>query len=284
MKHRVWCSIIGALVVAAMPAAAGEPAGTSGNSRASASMGSQLTLQQILERHIAARGGADAWQKVQSMAWTGRIESGAGGISKTPFMMIYQRPEATRFEVIAQGQHLVRAFNGTAGWKMLPTVNGVPDIKPFDADDIAFAHDAGGLDGPLMGSRSKGVKIALDGIDAIDGRQAYRLKVTLPSGQVQTHWLDATSFLDLRFDRANRNSLGLAGKVSVYLLNYQTLQGLTMPMQIETHGSDNTPADKMIIEKVAINPPVEASTFVRPSIEHLHNGIVVDTTDPSRRH
>ena len=84
-------------------------AGVLGLLACAASVGadSPLSVEQILERHVAARGGAEAWRKIETMAWTGHIESGAGGISKVPFLMMFQRPGATRFEVLSQGQRAV---------------------------------------------------------------------------------------------------------------------------------------------------------------------------------
>ena len=55
-----------------------------------------LTVQQIIDRYVASRGGAAAWRTIQTKGWTGRIESGPGGISKTPFLMMFRRPNATR--------------------------------------------------------------------------------------------------------------------------------------------------------------------------------------------
>ena len=52
-----------------------------------------------------------------------------------------------------------------------------------------------------------------------------------------------------------------------------------MPFVIETgNGADGDP-DKMIIEKVAINPTLEASQFTKLTVPGArHRGVVVDTT------
>src|ERR1700745_3095287 len=39
---------------------------------------SSLSVAQIVERHIAARGGLTAWRAVQTLAVTGKVEAGAG--------------------------------------------------------------------------------------------------------------------------------------------------------------------------------------------------------------
>ncbi len=272
MKRMIPWLLTGALALTAM--AAGAATGEVAGAGASAA----LTVQQILDRHVAARGGADAWRKIQSMGWTGRIESGAGGISKTPFLMLFRRPDATRFEVMAQGQRSVRVFDGSKGWKMIPTASGVPDVKEYSEEEIRFARDAVGLDGPLFDPKAKGVKVRLLGMDSVDGHRAYHLKVTLPSGQMRDEWIDAHSFLELRYDRESHTVAGATVVVSVYLRNYQAFEGLLIPLTIETGGASVQNTDKMIIEKIALNPEVNDSQFARPTIPvQRHTGVVVDT-------
>lgn len=260
----VWVTFMAVLSLAA---AAGERAVTPA-----------LTAGQIVDRHVTARGGADAWRKIQTMAWTGHIESGPGGIAKTPFLMMFRRPDATRFEIMTQGQRSVRIFDGKRGWKQRPVAVGPPDLKEYSAEEISYARDAAGLDGPLIDYQVKGVGIALEGMDSVEGHAAYRLKVKLPSGQVHDDWIDARSFLELKYDRPTRNAMGVSGVVSVYLRNYQTLNGLTLPFLIETGVGKAQATDKMVIEKIAFNPPLDPTQFVPPTASHQsHKGIVVNT-------
>jgi hypothetical protein len=235
-----------------------------------------LKVEQILDRYVAARGGAEAWRNIQTMAWTGHIESASEANSKSPFLMLFKRPGATHFEVLSKGQKAMRVFDGSLGWKLVPTSGGIPTVKDYTAEEISFARDAAGLDGPLVDPRAKGVSVALEGMDNVEGHNAYHLKVSLPSGQVRDDFIDAQSFLELKYDRATR-SAGVAGVVSVYYRNYQNFNGLIIPLVIESGGAASKLTDKMIIEKVALNPTLEASQFTKPNAPKKHNGIVVDT-------
>jgi len=265
----------------AIGAGAAAAANVPATGAAEATAGGELTVQQILERHVAARGGEEAWHKIQTMAWTGHIESGAGGISKHPFLMMFQRPAATRFEVLGEGQRSVRVFDGTMGWKLRPTSQGAPEMKEYSPEEVGFARDAGGLDGPLIDSKAKGIGIALLGTGSVEGHRAYHLKVTLPSGQVRDDWIDAESFLELRYDRATRNAVGATGIVSVYLRNYQPVNRLVIPMLIETGGPASRDSDKMIIERVALNPTLDNAQFTRPTQPVTRRrGAVVNTQSP----
>ena len=238
-----------------------------------------LTVGQIIERNIAARGGAENWKKVQTVAWTGHVETGPDGISKAPFVMMFRRPDSTRFEILTEGQRSVRIFDGHKGWKLRPASNGAPDVKEYNPEELSYARDAAGLDGPLFDYQAKGVSVVLAGIDSVEGHQAYRLGLTMPSGQTRSDWIDAQSFLELKYERATRNATGQSGSVSVYYRNYQTVQGLVMPFMIETGGAADKDTDKMVIEKIALNPALEASLFAKPAVPGArHKGVVVDTT------
>src|SRR5258705_4259922 len=95
-----------------------------GAATAGGAAGAELTVQQILERHAAARGGAEVWHKIQTMAWTGHIESGPGGISKHPFLLMFRRPAPTRSETLGAGHASVRVLDRTMCWNQRPTSPG----------------------------------------------------------------------------------------------------------------------------------------------------------------
>jgi hypothetical protein len=57
---------------------------------------------------------------------------------------------------------------------------------------------------------------------------------------------------------------GASRTVSVVYRDYKATDGLQIPSVIETGvGSGNTP-DRMVIEKVLLNPPLDAQTFSEP--------------------
>src|SRR5882762_9654354 len=111
--------------------------------------------------------------------------------------------------------------------------------------------------------------------------RGYHLKLTLPSGQVRDDWLDAESFLERRYDRVTRNAVGATGIVSVYLRNYQTVNGLVMPLLIETGRPASRDTDKMIVEKIALNPTFDNAQFTRPTVPSARrHGAMVNTQSP----
>jgi len=238
----------------------------------------QPDVNQLLARYQAARGGEDAWKAIQAIGYTGHIVSQNSNTPELSFLMLLRRPNASRFEIAGQGQRSIRIFDGHHGWRVRPGSERGLDIHAYDAQELTAARDSGGLDGPLSDPQSKGIGVTLEGPDQVEGHSAWRLRVTLPSGQVQRHWLDARTYTELRYDRLSHDGNGKPVPVSVYYRNYQAFLDVKVPLTIETRTAQGQLVNQMIIDKVAVNPHLDASAFVSPANVPHHGGVVVDAT------
>src|SRR2546421_7713312 len=83
-----------------------------------------ITLDELLARNLAARGGAANVQKLKTLRLTGRavFAGGARGRSaiETAWAQGQKRPGMFRSEVTRQGLTAVQAWNGKEGWKLSP--------------------------------------------------------------------------------------------------------------------------------------------------------------------
>jgi hypothetical protein len=230
---------------------------------ASNAWAADLTAAQIVKKNVAARGGLEAWRKIETMVWSGHMQSSHAPIPNMLFVMQQKRPNKTRFDVNALGQKTVRIFDGARGWKVRPNSEGGADILPYSAEEVTFAQAAQVIDGPLIDYVAKGNTVTLEGRDEIRGRKAYRLGVRLPAGESDHVWIDAKTFLDLRYDRLYSSAAGPA-TVSVFYGDYKTVQGLQIPSLIETANAPGVTPDKLVIENIMPNGPVDERSFVRP--------------------
>jgi hypothetical protein len=240
-----------------------------------------LTVAQIIDKHVEARGGLEAWRKIETMVWVGHAEGGKAPAPGLAFVLEQQRPNKTRFEIMANDQLSARVFDGSRGWKMRPAQPGKPpDVQPYSEDEVSFAKDAQVIDGPLIDAMAKGVAIKLDDLDEVEGRKAYRLYVTLPSGAHRHVWIDAETFLEMKSEREVRSRSGQTMTVSVFYRNYQNVEGLQIPTLIETGTAGGPPMEKLVIEKVALNPPLDGRTFAKPNMPIRRHAVSIDTTAP----
>ena len=239
----------------------------------------ELSAAKIVEKNVAARGGLDAWRKIETMVWSGHMQSAHAQIPNMLFVMQQKRPNKTRFDINALGQKTVRVFDGVRGWKVKPNREGGPEITPYSTEEVAFAQAGQVIDGPLIDYAAKGNTVTLEGRDEVRGRKAYRLGVRLPAGESDHVWIDAQTFLDLRYDRQYSSAAGPA-TVQVFYGNYETVEGLQIPSLIETGAARGVTPDKLVIENILPNGPVDERAFARPGTHERRGGMPMGGRGP----
>src|SRR5437868_2903723 len=78
----------------------------------------KLSATDIVAKNAAARGGRDAWRKIETMVWIGHIESSHTPVPNMPFTLEQKRPNKTRLQINALTDKSTRVFNGVQGWKL----------------------------------------------------------------------------------------------------------------------------------------------------------------------
>ena len=233
-----------------------------------------LSAAEIVAKNVIARGGLDAWRKIETMAWTGRVEGPSGTASTLPFTLQLRRPNKTRFELAAADQRFTRIFDGGRGWRIRPKKDGGPEVKPFSEEEARFSRDEFVIDGPLIDFQSKGVIVSLAGVDQVEGRSTYLVNAKLPSGAERRIWIDSETFLEVRSDRPSTNPLVKGAPVSIYYRNYQNIDGVQIPMVIESRAADAAPSERLVIEKVVLNPQINEFAFAKPGTPRQRHAYV----------
>ena len=230
----------------------------------------KLSAADIVAKNVAARGGLDAWRKVETMVWIGHIESAHAPLPSMQFKLEQKRPNKTRLQVNSLRDKSVRAFDGAQGWKLRPA-RGRPEAEPYTPQELKFAQAGHGIDGPLIDSVAKGNSVTLESVDEIAEHKAYHLNVRLAKGGNEDVWVDTKTYLDIRYDRMADGPAGAPRRVSATYGDYRTVEGLQIPFLIETGGGAGTRPDKMQIETVVLNAPLDDSTFENPAAPHPRN-------------
>ena len=134
------------------------------------------------------------------------------------------------------------------------------------------------VDGRLVDYAAKGTKIDLDGIEKVDGGDNYKLKLTLSGGQETRVWVDAETFLETKMEGQPKRLDGTYHPVEVYYRDYRSVSGLRIPFVLETrilpvektatgYKDPPVPAERLIIEKVTVNPKLDDSQFSKPKMD-----------------
>jgi hypothetical protein len=256
-----------------------------------------LSAAQIVDKHVAARGGLPAWRALQTMSVSGKMDAGSGdslarsmraargGTGTTvkagrvkaaadnaeankqvqlPFKLEMKRPSKSRLEIEFAGKTAVQVYDGTNGWKVRPYLNR-NDVQPFTAEEAKAAAEKADMDGPLIDYAAKGTKVQVEGMEPVEGHNAYKLKLTTKNGAVQHIWIDAQSFLDVKVEGIPRRMDGKMRNVWIYQRDFRSVQGLQLPFVVETAVEGFPETHKMVLEKAAVNPKLDDALFTKPA-------------------
>jgi hypothetical protein len=223
----------------------------------------EMTVDQIIAKNIEARGGMAKLKAVQTMKVSGKIMVGPG--IEAPIVMYMRRPSDLRMEFTIQGLTAVRAYDGKAGWAIMP-FQGKKDPEPLTADDMKDIQEQADMDGALVDYAAKGHKVELLGKDKVEGSDAYKLKLTRKNGDVETIFIDADSFLEVR-NEAKRIMRGTEVETESTIGDYKEVDGLVLPFSVDNGVKGRPEREKIAIEKYEINVPLEHAPFVMPEVK-----------------
>jgi hypothetical protein len=218
-------------------------------------------IDQLVERNLDARGGASAWEAVSTLQLSGRIDVGQG--VNLPYVLEQQRPGKMRLEFVFDGETAVQAFDGKVGWKLLPYL-GRKFPEPMSETEVRAAEGTSDIYGLLFDYEARGHKLELLGQESVAGRDAYKLKVTLPGGSVRWVYLDAETALEIKVE-AERTIAGRAHLVETFYQDWQETDGLLIARRQETQTEGDKESHFFTVERVKVNPAIADDRFTMPA-------------------
>jgi len=225
---------------------------------------SAQTADELIEKNIKAKGGADKLKSLQSVKLTGKMKMGP---IEAPFTVVKKRPENFRLEFTVQGMTGIQAYDGSTGWMVMPFM-GKKDPEQMSADMLKEFKEEADFDGPMVDYKAKGNKVEYLGKEDVQGTPAYKLKVTTKDGNESTVYLDAESYLEIKTE-SKRKIQGQEIESETTLGDYKDVGGgLLFPMSIESRAKGKEGSQSITIEKVELNPTtVDAAIFHMPEVK-----------------
>ncbi len=225
-----------------------------------ASAASAQTVDEIVAKHLAARGGMAKLKAVKTLRIAGKREIQPG--FAVPIVMEQSRPNKMRADFTVQGMVGTLAFDGAGGWQVMP-FQGNPNPEPMNDEMLKEFSQDSDIDGPLVDWKEKGNKVEFVGKEAVEGTDAYKLKLTKKGGDVTHIWLDADSFLELKSE-SKRTVRGTEQELVAISGDYKEVNGMMMPHSFQ-FGPKGQPMLSMTFEKIEVNPAVDDARFKMPA-------------------
>lgn len=216
------------------------------------------TVDEIVARNLAARGGVEKLRSIQTVKYTVTMKGFEGSnvyVSRMTAWM--KRPNKMRRDTEVMGQTLTEAFDGNTRWER----NSVDGLARPDTTPQADLHeDVSPELSFFLDYKEKGYAIELVGTETVNGTPAYHLRLRRKAGPVLQYYVSVETGLDLRmvhiFDRGD----GQQGETVSDFSNYQTIDGMAVPHTAKVYAGGELMSE-ITYEKIEFNVPIEDSVF-----------------------
>src|SRR5579859_6946013 len=161
-----------------------------------ASAAQAYTVDELVTKNIAAKGGLDALHSIHSLRQSGKLLVNNGQI-ELGYVELRKGPGEVRAEASLQGLTAVQAYVGKQAWQIQP-FRGRKDPEQMPLDDAKDLIEDADFDGPLVDWQAKHYQLAYLGTEDVDGTEAHKIQVSKPDGDELYVYLDPDYFLEIR--------------------------------------------------------------------------------------
>lgn len=154
---------------------------------------SAMTAEEVIARHVAARGGAEAWARIDSMKISGTFTA----FSKSaPFVLQRKRDRRFHIDHVLDDKRVIIGYDGETAWWDNPWRQaGVQRVAP--GPDLQALISRVDFATPLFDHEQLGYRVGLLGEVEFEGLPVIGLELTRPDGAVETWYLDPQTYLEV---------------------------------------------------------------------------------------
>lgn len=212
---------------------------------------SAQTADEVINKYVAAIGGADKWSKIQSLKVEGQIEVQGLAI---PFTMQAVHMKGMRVDAEFQGNKIIDITTPTKGWSQNPLM-GKSSLEAIPADELKTKLDELDVQDEFVNYKEKGSTVEYLGKEEEEGTSYHKVKLTTKNGNEKTYYFDLTTNLIYKEETTVKQQ-GQEMKQSVKYLDYKTLEnGIKMAFKSDMGMM------MMVTNKVTINPTIDEAIF-----------------------
>src|SRR5947209_6940206 len=235
---------------------------------------SAQTAEEIVAKYIKTIGGMERIQAVKTLRRTGKFVGGGG--FEADLLQENKRPAMVREEFVLQGMAGINAYDGKNGWKIDP-FGGKKDPEPLGEDELKSIVEDADFDGPLVNHQQKGVKLEYEGTEPVEGTDAYKLKLTMPDGEIRHYFMDSDYDVPIKVE-IQRVVRGAQREFEYILGDYKSVNGWYLPFSVETGRKGSQNRSKVTYSKIEANAPMASARFVMPGTKSAEAPVAPDAS------
>ncbi|TDI50723.1 MAG: DUF1579 domain-containing protein [Acidobacteria bacterium] len=219
------------------------------------------TLDEVIAKHIEARGGRDNWDKIRSIRMTGDFTAFS---RVAPFTLTRARDNSYLLDTKLNGRVVIIGHDGaTTWWNNHWFKEGAERMTGIDSEvaraDAYFVN-------PLFNYRELGMTAEYLGETEYEGMPALGIKLTRPDGAEETWYLDPSSYLE--YARTSPGSdFGRPLPQRTFYDDFREIEGVMIPFLVETQWYTRNRV--MHVNNVEVNIEVDPAMFSMPSPEGM---------------
>ena len=221
------------------------------------------TADELAAKNVAAKGGLDKLNAIQSLRLSGKLLVN-GGALELGYVTLIKRPGSIRYEALLQGLTQIQAYDGTQAWQINP-FQGRKDPEKLSVDDAkGLGEDAVDFAGSLVDYKAKGYTLDYLGTEDVDGTEAHKLRVTRPNGDLTYVYLDPEYFLEIRTIN-RRIEHGVPNETVTDYGDYEKVDGVYFPFEQDSGPKGSRDRQRVRFEKAEANVPATDTQFLFPA-------------------
>ena len=233
------------------------------------------TGEEVIQKFVDVTGGKDAYAKQTSRVMTGTMKIAEQNMGGT--ITIYQKaPNLTRVQGNVAGVTFDRGYDGKTAFEV-HSMFGARLIE----DDERELMEQQALASPLLSLASSYTSIENTGVEPVDERDAYRVELTMKSGQKIVQWYDVETGLLSKMHMAVDSPMGKL-ELTINMSDWRDVGGVKIPFK-HTHHIDPIGIEQtMEFTKIEANVDIPAEKFELPEeVQDLLKDAQPATTQPA---
>ena len=211
------------------------------------------TADEIINKHIEARGGIEKLRALQSMIMQGTMVQVNG---KVEMKYYFVQGKATKLEFASAGQSGYTIMTEKGTWIFNP-FNGINSEVEYTEDQLKDVKSKLDFQGPLVDYKTKGNTVEYLGKENSQGLEYYKLKLTRANGKTETYYLDK-NYLIAKLVSTQIVQETESEVTTEYSDYRKTPEGYVISFKVVDRGLATS------FDKVEINPKIDESIF-KPS-------------------
>jgi hypothetical protein len=216
------------------------------------------TLEEVIAKHVEARGGEEAWAKIESLKMTGQYMAFS---VVSPFTLQRKRDRRYHMDHLHNEKQVTIAYDGENAWSdnhwnqpgAMPIAPG-PDLDAV-LRDIDFATS-------LFDYGARDFSAELIGETDVEGIPAIGIKLIRSDDSVDTWYLDPETYLEIARDSPG-SDFGRPMPTRTFFDDFRKVGDIVIPHHVE--GQWYTRDRVMTVESVELNAEIDAALFRIPA-------------------